>query len=198
MLPQDLGVQEREGLGAVDAARGRKGLLTQWRQALGAESLARALASEVWPFLLTCLGHLQQLIEVTSASSTLPVRFKNLSNSAQMEVACKSQKKVKFGWEFVFVQRTMVNERVLCSAWVRLSRLQERLPVPDLCVPVYIQGHKCTMYMCLCIQVCEWKHAHVYMRISVYTRVYVWRHVCVFIVLHVHVHGCGHACMHSL
>lgn len=113
---------------------------------------------------------------MTSASSTLPVGFKSLSNSAQMEVACKSQKKVKLGWEFVFVQRTTVNERVLCSSWVRLSRLQERLPVPDLCVHVYIQGHRCTMYMCLCIQVCEWKHA---------------REDCI----HVHVCLCVHMCV---
>ena len=167
----------------MDAARGRKGLLTQWMQALGAESLARALASEVWPFLLTCSGCLQQLIEVTSASSTLPVRFKNLSNSTQMEVACKSQKKVKLGWEFVFVQRTMVNERVLCSAWVRLSRLQERLPVPDLCVHVYIQGHRCTMYMCLCIQVCEGKHVC---------------EDCIYVCLCVHTCMCGGMYVYSL
>ena len=123
-------------------------------------------------------------MEVTSASSALPVRFKSLSNRAQMEVACKLQKKVKLGWEFVFVQRTTVNERVLCSAWVRLSRLQERLPVPDLCVPVYIQGHRCTVYMCLCIQVCEWKHAredciHVHVCLCVHTCVCVDACACV-------------------
>ena len=36
LLPQGLGVQEREGLGVVDGAQGRRGLLTEWRQAVGA------------------------------------------------------------------------------------------------------------------------------------------------------------------
>lgn len=168
-----------------------------------------SLASDVRALPLAHSGHLQQLTEVTAASSSFCLPSPRVFPAAlRWKLHANHERKSELCWEFVFVQRTMVRERVLCPAVFRLHghSSPQRASLPRAaCVCACMC--ECIMYMCthVCVHAYVWVYwicVSVYMCMcrSMYLCVCTWICACTCVYTHaslqcVCMHGCEHTCV---
>ena len=209
-------MQPREGRGCLQSGGWLYGRHNRDRSPLtsaGPEAL-RGGARRLWPLRSgprrpTCSGHLQQLTEVTSASYTLS-SSKVFPTALRWKLHASHKIKSNLAGS-LFLYREQWSEKECCV--MHCLDGEERSCPGGLACPRTVCArvsacmciYTCVGILCMCVCVslywCVQGHMHMCI-VYMCPCVCVYMHVCVdvcacCIVLHMHVHGCVYAYMHS-